>query len=252
MPLVAKVVNGSKVYIDTDDNCFSQLPADYVCNLVAAVLLAMTAQEPHERSPASAVQCIFNDTYAAGESQSEWASRFLTMSGREYKVGWEIQEAIWTYSGDISVSGFRIAQHCLYWLQRKWDFSCHKEDDRVDYNDEEIIAYKSKAKWELAQLNLKDFLLPGYMEMVRRVWRSVVGRKLRMLDIWLAPDGERYHYAIRESGSPELLARSSEPYYPHVLKKLLKSELLPRSASKPFLVKARGYHHTIEIPDVTP
>jgi hypothetical protein len=210
---------------------------DYVGSLVAAVLIALTAKHPHQRSPAFAAQAARICTNRQGETDWSWAERFLSMSGDDYRVGWAIQGTEWTYSKDIRVCGLTIAQGCLYWLQRNWDFKFHERDDRIEYDDEKFLEEEANAQQELARSDLSDFLLPAREELVRRVWKSVKGQ-LRMLDIWKAPGQDQYYYAIRDSGSPEILARSIEPHYPHVLKELLETELLPAFASAPFVVKA--------------
>lgn len=216
---------------------FDRFHTDYVASLIAAVLIALTAKNPHQRSPAYAVQHARNETCRSGDTDWGWAERFLRMSGSEYKVGWATKGTMWTYGSGLSVSGLIIAQHCLAWLQRDWEFNFHKFDDRLQYDDDEFMEMEAKAKQELAQSDLSCFLLPANGEIVRRVWTSVKGQ-LRMLDIWKSPGVDQYYYAIRDSGSPEILARSIEPHYPHVLKQLLETELLPSFASRPFVMKA--------------
>jgi hypothetical protein len=125
-------------------------------------------------------------------------------------------------------------------MQHQWDFATHEIDDRFEYTDCRSLALRDKALKELSYFKFGNFILPAKGEMVRRIWRSVCGGPRRMLDIWESPTEGKYHYAIREQGSPEILARSIAPYYPHVLSKLVEEELAPSFSSKPFVIKIKA------------
>lgn len=209
--------------------------------LTAAVCLALTAKNPHPRSPASAVQRVRRETSSSNEAVLHWIPRFLNMSCADYSIRWDWQRCDWETDGDHRASGLTIAQDCVYWMQHQWDFSTHEVDDRFHYTDCRSIDVHAKALKEMAYFNFDDFLLPAPGEMVRRVWKSAYSGPLRMLDIWESPCEGKYHYAIREHGSREIVARSLAPYYPHVLEKLIDEELVPSSASDPFVVKIRTH-----------
>jgi hypothetical protein len=209
--------------------------------LTAAVCLALTAKNPHPRSPAHAVQHVRRETSSPNEPILHWLQRFLNMSNEDYSIRWDFQRNDWGTDGNQRLNGLTIAEDCVYWMQHQWDFATHEVDDRFDYEDCRSIALHEKAVKEMSNFDFGDFLLPAPGEMVRRVWKSVYAAPLRMLDIWESPSRGKYHYAIREQGSPELLARSSVPFYPHVLKKLVDQELVPSSASKPFVVKLKSH-----------
>jgi len=84
-------VHGFSRSIDDDSN---RAYADYLASLVAAVLIALTAKYPHQRSPAFAVQSARICTNRPGETDWNWAERFLTMTGDDYRVGWAIQGTV--------------------------------------------------------------------------------------------------------------------------------------------------------------
>lgn len=158
----------------------------------------------------------------------------------DYSIRWDWQRCDWGRDGDHRIGGIAIAEDCVYWMQHQWDFATHEIDDRFEYTDRWSLALRNKALKELTYFDFGNFILPAQGEMVRRIWKSVYAGPRRMLDIWESPIEGKYHYAIREQGSAEILARSIAPYYPHVLCKLIEEELAPSSASKPFIVKIKA------------
>lgn len=210
--------------------------------LVAAICLALNARNPSPRSPAYAVQCIRRETSSPDEPVLHWIQRFLNMSGGDYSIRWDAQQNAWTVDCDEhNITGITIAEDCVYWMQHQWDFATHETGDRFEYTDCHSLDLHAKALKEMAYCDVDKFILPAPGEMVRRVWRSYYKAPVRMLDIWESPSNGKYHYAIREQGSPEILARSSAPCYPHTLKKLVETELVPASASEPFVVKLKSH-----------
>jgi hypothetical protein len=207
--------------------------------LTAGVCLALNARNPHPRSPAHAVQHIHRETGFIDEPAVLWVQRFFNMHCGDYSIRWDWHQCDWRTDGDQCVGALTIAEDCVYWMQHQWDFATHEIDDRFEYTDCWSLEMRDKGLKELSHWKSGNFILPAQGEMVRRVWRSVCGESLRMLDIWESLTEGKYHYAIRQQGSPEILARSIAPYYPHVLCKLVEEELAPSYVSEPFIIKIK-------------
>jgi hypothetical protein len=151
--------------------------------LVAAVCLALNARNPNPRSPARAVQHVYRETSWPDEPVLNWIPRFFNMSGGDYSIRWDYQQNDWNIDGEQRMVGLSIAEDCVYWMQHQWDFATHETDDRFEYTDCRSLDLHANALKELSYFNFGDFILPGPGEMVRRVWRTVCGGPLRMLDI---------------------------------------------------------------------
>lgn len=213
--------------------------------LFAALLLALAAPKPHNQSPAYAVKYAYDETIMIDESRLSWMPRFLAMSGREYNVSWCGDSAEWVRSNEFPIRGMTIAEDCVYWMRRQWDFNFHDCDDRWESKKRKENKKLATGK-QMSPFYANEFLLPQYGEIVRRAWTCVANGKVRMLDIWQSPQEGSYYYVIREKGSPEILARCWYPYLAADLKALVETELLPAAASKPFLVKSRRYQQALQ------
>ena len=147
---------------------------------------ALTAPQPHDRSPAFALQAAYDHTKHPLEDDLEWLRRFVTMDGREYEevVGWDIGDGRWSDTPDMSVAGKTILNDCIRWFENGWDLSRHPRDRFEYYEDDRITAIDSAAIGRIHQ-----YLQPISGEVVRYRWTRREGGKpvLCTFDIWHAP-----------------------------------------------------------------
>lgn len=78
--------------------------------LTAAVCLALTAKNPHPRSPAHAVQHVRRETSSPNEPILHWLQRFLNMSNEDYSIRWDFQRNDWGTDGNQCLDGLTIAE----------------------------------------------------------------------------------------------------------------------------------------------
>lgn len=85
----------------------------------------------------------------------------------------------------------------------------------------------------------ESFLLPGPDEVVRRVWHCERGSQyvVRLFDIWRAELAGHFAYRIYEVHTFRSITHSRHSRQVEALHLLVKIELVPLTASIPFLVK---------------
>jgi hypothetical protein len=85
----------------------------------------------------------------------------------------------------------------------------------------------------------ESFFLPGPDEVIRRVWHYKRDGQyvLRLFDIWQAELAGHFAYRLYETDTFRSITQSRHPIQANVLDLLMKTELVPATASTPFIVR---------------
>jgi len=223
----------------------SSSPQFACTSLIEALHRALQTADAHRSSPAWAVHNIFFQTAHHAEDEIDWAKRFLTMQEDQYSIRWDPRTARWSDDGSIAVSGQSIARQCAFWIANGWDFN--KQDEEAEPSllteDDIHVAQDEEEDEEMEdaepnQPKDKSFPLPRRGEIVQRHWPHECNGKivLRFLDIRPGNAPGRYDYVIQEEDNPRLIAYSAHSLDPYFLKMHVRCDLLPATASAPYIV----------------
>jgi hypothetical protein len=208
--------------------------------LIDAVVIALKASPIHRMSAAWPVQYIYWETMIPGEKPREWVLRFLKMQPSDYSIQWDVTMDVWCSGGAVEVSGMAIARLCAFWVAKGFSFETHNIDELPDFGRGDEVSEStvtSQVEEEDGDRGTKDFPLPLLDEIVRYHWMFERNGHifLRCLDIRRVADYARYEYVIQEEGNPELIGSSERPVDRYLLELQLQSEVLPITASAPYV-----------------
>lgn len=144
------------------------VPAAPVLSIIA-LDEALSAPEPHPRSPAFAVQAVYRLGRAAGwfPTREDFLCTFPFTSERIYKgkLSWNYAQSCWQLADGPHVDCSRIEADALRWYVEGRDFSRHTRDSKFSYpEDTEVVA------WQHGEEKVYTALMPLAGEMTRRLF----------------------------------------------------------------------------------
>jgi hypothetical protein len=204
---------------------------------------ALSAPEPHPRSPAFAIQAIYR---LAGEAELfPTREGFLRAFGSikrdtyEGKLSWNYGQSSWELGGGPTVDCSRIEEDAVRWYVTGRDFSRHTRDPKFSYpEDADVLSWHDDGD------KIYHALMPLHGELTRRLFRDPESASFGYCDVYRSDepgqfvaalgffDDARTHGVVRSTRAPfwELegaIIPSMLRYY-----RVLRYDVLPVSAKR--------------------
>ena len=159
---------------------------------IEAIQAALAAPTDNQRSPAWAVNFIWNEMENMFKSQFDWIDWFISASYESISKHLCFDENTRCYTNDsgMTISGKYIVLDCLKWIENKRDLARSPGNSICFYNDSRLSDFEPAASERI----LKS-LIPGPDEIYRRTWvvESLGETTSRCVDVWRTdPKAEEY------------------------------------------------------------
>lgn len=162
---------------------------------VIALEAALSADHPKPRSPAFAVQAIFNIAASHKKNVGEVLTRddflveFSTLKSEVYKglLSWDSENSCWSLGEGPAIDASRIQQDALRWYLNGWDFSRHTRDDKFRYPEDNKLGLSGEGIDPLF-----NAMMPLDDELTRRIFVEQGTKRIGYCDVFKSDEPELY------------------------------------------------------------
>jgi hypothetical protein len=144
---------------------------------------ALSAPEPHPRSPAFAIQAIYRLVRDDEPSQTRegFLRAFRCTSPDVYKgkLSWNYGESCWELGPGPTVDCSRIEEDALRWYVTGRDFSRHTRDSKFAYPEDAVVL-----SWQDDGDKIYNALMPLPGELTRRLFQDPKTNDLGYCDVY--------------------------------------------------------------------
>lgn len=142
---------------------------------------ALSAPEPHPRSPAFAVQAIYRSTAGSFATREDFLRAFPSISADFYKgkLSWNYGESCWELAAGPVVHCSRIEEDAVRWYVSGRDFSRHTRDPEFSYpEDPEVLSWQDDGD------KIYHALMPLAGELTRRLFLDPETNSVGYCDVY--------------------------------------------------------------------
>lgn len=160
-----------------------------------AVDEALSASQPNPRSPAFAIQKIFNiaKSYRWDDqifkTREDFVTSFPGIQGNFYegKMSWDSARSCWTLGDGPTIDASLIQKDALRWYLNRWDFSRHTRDTAFEYPEDCKFGPAGEGIDKLFHA-----LMPLENELTRRIFLEKSSDRLGYCDVFRSDDSGNY------------------------------------------------------------
>ena len=127
---------------------------------------ALSAPDPHPRSPAFAVQAVSRLSASSFRNKEDSLRNFASISSETYKgrLSWDYSQSCWMLADGPTEDCARMQEDAVRWYFAGRDFSRHTRDPKFSYpEDPEVLSWQDDGD------RIYDALMPLPGELTRRL-----------------------------------------------------------------------------------